>query len=115
MCPYTYRWTDQPIYKPDPEQWENRCKEQGYYRQKQDIVKIAMVDCNGKHIFEKVIEDLQRSINIRYKRDSNNNPWRVPASKAGKDHANDYGERRGIDEMFDEHVLTRYENNTIKR
>ena len=61
-----------------------------------------------------LLDLLKSIINIRYKRTGNNDPRRVPPGVSGKDHANDYRECRGIDDMLDVHVLNRLERNTIK-
>jgi len=73
-----------------------------------------MTNSNGEHISRDFIDCREWQINIRYKSDSNNDPRRIPARVTGKDHANNYRERSGIDNMLDIHVLKYGRNEQIK-
>jgi hypothetical protein len=73
-----------------------------------------MMNSTGRVKPSPFLDYLKVKINIRYKRNGNNDQRRVPADRAGKYHAYDDRERSGIDDMLDEHVLKRLENKTIK-
>ena len=56
----------------------------------------------------------QRNIDIGNKRKSDDDPRWIPARVMGKDHADNYRERCGIDNMLNIHVLEYGRNEQIK-
>ena len=114
MCSNTDSGTEQGIEKPKPEDFEHSCNKKGNHNKRKNRMQARVPDIDGRNGCVCFVDCIKDDTYIRHKCDSDNNPWRIPARVTGKDHANNYRERSGIDNMLDIHVLKYGRNEQIK-